>query len=81
MGSSATTALILRLRVRKHGKDKTKPSFLVAATHLKALPSESGYRVGNGGNVGQGVQSVGQVGVPSVPLDPLSSLSAEAQIL
>ncbi|XP_062456173.1 interleukin-11 receptor subunit alpha isoform X2 [Rhea pennata] len=30
---------IPRLRVRKHGKDETKPhNFLVAATHLKALP-------------------------------------------
>ncbi|KFQ77902.1 Interleukin-11 receptor subunit alpha, partial [Phaethon lepturus] len=35
--------ILIWLRVRKHGKDKTKPhSFLVAATHLKALPSESG---------------------------------------
>lgn len=45
-----------RLRVRKHGKDKTKPhNFLVAATHLKALPSESGCRgvmrgMGGGGS-------------------------------
>ncbi|KAL9821653.1 interleukin-11 receptor subunit alpha isoform 1-T1 [Geothlypis trichas] len=30
--------ILIWLRVRKHGKDKTKPSFLVAATHLKALP-------------------------------------------
>ncbi|NWY93072.1 I11RA protein, partial [Loxia curvirostra] len=36
--------ILIWLRVRKHGKDKTKPSFLVAATHLKALPSESGGR-------------------------------------
>lgn len=36
---------VTRLRVRKHGKDNTKPhNFLVAATHLKALPSESGCR-------------------------------------
>ncbi|KFP98278.1 Interleukin-11 receptor subunit alpha, partial [Haliaeetus albicilla] len=35
--------ILIWLRVRKHGKDKTKPhNFLVAATHLKALPSESG---------------------------------------
>ncbi|NXF92672.1 I11RA protein, partial [Eubucco bourcierii] len=34
---------LIWLRVRKHGKDNTKPhNFLVAATHLKALPSESG---------------------------------------
>ncbi|NXD27885.1 I11RA protein, partial [Spelaeornis formosus] len=36
--------ILIWLRVRKHGKDKTKPNFLVAATHLKALPSESGCR-------------------------------------
>ncbi|RMC16521.1 hypothetical protein DUI87_06457 [Hirundo rustica rustica] len=30
--------ILIWLRVRKHGKDKTKPNFLVAATHLKALP-------------------------------------------
>ncbi|KAM4639028.1 interleukin-11 receptor subunit alpha isoform 1-T1 [Amazona ochrocephala] len=31
--------ILIWLRVRKHGNDKTKPhSFLVAATHLKALP-------------------------------------------
>ncbi|XP_017602130.1 PREDICTED: interleukin-11 receptor subunit alpha isoform X1 [Corvus brachyrhynchos] len=30
--------VLIWLRVRKHGKDKTKPNFLVAATHLKALP-------------------------------------------
>lgn len=48
LGSSAAIALIPRLRVRKHGKDKTKPSFLVAATHLRALPSESACRMGNG---------------------------------
>ncbi|NXL05320.1 I11RA protein, partial [Mesembrinibis cayennensis] len=35
--------ILIWLRVRKHGKDETKPhNFLVAATHLKALPSESG---------------------------------------
>ncbi|NXJ32634.1 I11RA protein, partial [Ciconia maguari] len=35
--------ILIWLRVRKHSKDKTKPhNFLVAATHLKALPSESG---------------------------------------
>ncbi|NXN48076.1 I11RA protein, partial [Rhinoptilus africanus] len=35
--------ILIWLRVRKHGKEKTKPhNFLVAATHLKALPSESG---------------------------------------
>ncbi|NXA44846.1 I11RA protein, partial [Nothocercus julius] len=33
--------ILVWLRVRKHGKDETKPhNFLVAATHLKALPSE-----------------------------------------
>uniref|UniRef100_A0A8D2P3J7 Fibronectin type-III domain-containing protein n=1 Tax=Zosterops lateralis melanops TaxID=1220523 RepID=A0A8D2P3J7_ZOSLA len=37
-------SILIWLRVRKHGKDKTKPNFLVAATHLKlygtsALPS------------------------------------------
>lgn len=48
-----------RLRVRKQGKDKTKPhSFLVAATHLKALPSESGCRGCDGGNAGEGVRKV-----------------------
>ncbi|KFV87605.1 Interleukin-11 receptor subunit alpha, partial [Struthio camelus australis] len=32
--------ILVWLRVRKHGKDETKPhNFLVAATHLKALPS------------------------------------------
>ncbi|NXK09881.1 I11RA protein, partial [Herpetotheres cachinnans] len=37
--------ILVWLRVRKQDKDKTKPhSFLVAATHLKALPSESGCR-------------------------------------
>uniref|UniRef100_A0A663N7Q8 Fibronectin type-III domain-containing protein n=1 Tax=Athene cunicularia TaxID=194338 RepID=A0A663N7Q8_ATHCN len=37
--------ILIWLRVRKHGKDKTKPhNFLIAATHLKALPSESGCR-------------------------------------
>ncbi|NWV21019.1 I11RA protein, partial [Origma solitaria] len=36
--------ILIWLRVRKQGKDKTKPNFLVAATHLKALPSESGWR-------------------------------------
>ncbi|XP_068784310.1 interleukin-11 receptor subunit alpha isoform X3 [Struthio camelus] len=31
--------ILVWLRVRKHGKDETKPhNFLVAATHLKALP-------------------------------------------
>ncbi|NXE75367.1 I11RA protein, partial [Cochlearius cochlearius] len=36
---------LIWLRVRKHGKGETKPhNFLVAATHLKALPSESGCR-------------------------------------
>uniref|UniRef100_A0A663NAW8 Fibronectin type-III domain-containing protein n=1 Tax=Athene cunicularia TaxID=194338 RepID=A0A663NAW8_ATHCN len=31
--------ILIWLRVRKHGKDKTKPhNFLIAATHLKALP-------------------------------------------
>ncbi|XP_064499062.1 interleukin-11 receptor subunit alpha isoform X4 [Pseudopipra pipra] len=30
--------ILIWLRMRKHGKDKTKPNFLVAATHLKALP-------------------------------------------
>ncbi|XP_032843977.2 interleukin-11 receptor subunit alpha isoform X1 [Tyto alba] len=31
--------ILIWLRVRRHGKDKTKPhNFLVAATHLKALP-------------------------------------------
>ncbi|KAK2512165.1 Il11ra [Columba guinea] len=30
--------ILIWLRVRKHGKDKTKPNFLVTATHLKALP-------------------------------------------
>ncbi|XP_009078889.1 PREDICTED: interleukin-11 receptor subunit alpha [Acanthisitta chloris] len=30
--------VLIWLRVRKHGKDKTKPKFLVDATHLKALP-------------------------------------------
>ncbi|KAJ7424147.1 Interleukin-11 receptor subunit alpha [Willisornis vidua] len=30
--------ILIWLRVRKPGKDKTKPNFLVAATHLKALP-------------------------------------------
>lgn len=54
LASSATIALIPRLRVRKHGKDKTKPNFLVAATHLKALPSELGCRVGNGRKCGAG---------------------------
>lgn len=44
-----------RLRVRKHGKDKTKPNFLVTATHLKALPSESGCRGSNGEDAGEGV--------------------------
>ncbi|KGL97046.1 Interleukin-11 receptor subunit alpha, partial [Charadrius vociferus] len=35
--------ILIWLRVRKHGKEKTKPhNFLVAATHLKALPSELG---------------------------------------
>uniref|UniRef100_A0A674H9V8 Interleukin 11 receptor subunit alpha n=2 Tax=Taeniopygia guttata TaxID=59729 RepID=A0A674H9V8_TAEGU len=64
--------ILIWLRVRKHGKDKTKPSFLVAATHLRALPSESACRMGNGaGNVGQGMQSMGQVSDSSVPLDPL----------
>ncbi|XP_030113647.1 interleukin-11 receptor subunit alpha isoform X8 [Taeniopygia guttata] len=33
--------ILIWLRVRKHGKDKTKPSFLVAATHLRALPTEA----------------------------------------
>ncbi|KAM6228245.1 interleukin-11 receptor subunit alpha-like [Spheniscus humboldti] len=34
--------ILIWLRVRKHGKDKTKPhNFLVAATHLKALPTEA----------------------------------------
>ncbi|KAF1587181.1 Interleukin-11 receptor subunit alpha, partial [Eudyptes chrysocome] len=34
--------ILIWLRVRKHSKDETKPhNFLVAATHLKALPSES----------------------------------------
>lgn len=51
-----------RLRVRKHGKDKTKPhNFLVAATHLKALPSESGCRGvmrGMGGGGGKSVPSL-----------------------
>jgi len=66
---------VLRLRVRRHSKDKTKPhNFLVAATHLKALPSESGCRGCNGGNAG----GTGQV---SAPPDPLPSLLAEAQIL
>ncbi|NXS14869.1 I11RA protein, partial [Neodrepanis coruscans] len=36
--------ILIWLRVRKHGKDKTKPNFLVAATHLKALPSKLGCR-------------------------------------
>lgn len=54
LGSSATIAFIPRLRVRKHGKDKTKPNFLVAATHLKALPSELGCRAGNGEKCGAG---------------------------
>ncbi|EOA98803.1 hypothetical protein Anapl_16443 [Anas platyrhynchos] len=31
--------ILIWLRVRKHSKDETKPhNFLVAATHLKALP-------------------------------------------
>ncbi|NXU80359.1 I11RA protein, partial [Oreotrochilus melanogaster] len=35
--------IFIWLRVRKHGKDETKPhNFLVVATHLKARPSESG---------------------------------------
>lgn len=46
--------------MRKHGKDKTKPNFLVAATHLKALPSESGCRGSNGGNAGEGVWGRGE---------------------
>ncbi|NWR75664.1 I11RA protein, partial [Centropus unirufus] len=37
--------ILIWLRVRKHGKEKTKPhNFLVAATHLTALPSESDCR-------------------------------------
>ncbi|KAM6226207.1 interleukin-11 receptor subunit alpha isoform 3-T3 [Spheniscus humboldti] len=34
--------ILIWLRVRKHSKDETKPhNFLVAATHLKALPTEA----------------------------------------
>ncbi|NWH76526.1 I11RA protein, partial [Piaya cayana] len=37
--------ILIWFRMRKHSKDKTKPhNFLVTATHLKALPSESGCR-------------------------------------
>ncbi|NXL09041.1 I11RA protein, partial [Mesembrinibis cayennensis] len=37
--------ILIWLQVRKHSKDKRKPpNFLVAATHLKALSSESGCR-------------------------------------
>lgn len=55
-----------RLRVRKHVKEKTKPhNFLVAATHLKALPSESGCGGGNGGNGGEGVPRQGAGQCPS----------------
>ncbi|NXG56495.1 I11RA protein, partial [Hemiprocne comata] len=37
--------ILIWLRARKHSKDETKPhNFLVAATHLKARPSESGCR-------------------------------------
>uniref|UniRef100_A0A8C3CG92 Interleukin-11 receptor subunit alpha n=1 Tax=Cairina moschata TaxID=8855 RepID=A0A8C3CG92_CAIMO len=63
--------ILIWLRVRKHSKDETKPhNFLVAATHLKALPSECRGR-GTGKSSGR-----------AVPLtDPLPSFSAGTQIL
>ncbi|NWU96951.1 I11RA protein, partial [Upupa epops] len=40
LGAVLIVTILIWLRMRKHSKDKTKPhSFLVAATHLKALPS------------------------------------------
>lgn len=55
LGALSHHCSVPRLRVRKHGKDKTKPhNFLVAATHLKALPSESGCRAVMRGMQGRG---------------------------
>lgn len=76
LGVLSHHCFVPRLRVRKHGKDKTKPhNFLVAATHLKALPSESGCR-----GVMRGMGGGGGGEVSALP-DPLPSLLAEAQIL
>uniref|UniRef100_A0A8D2MQJ8 Interleukin 11 receptor subunit alpha n=1 Tax=Zonotrichia albicollis TaxID=44394 RepID=A0A8D2MQJ8_ZONAL len=63
--------ILIWLRMRKHGKDKTKPSFLVAATHLKALPSELGCRVGNGEEMwGREYGAWGRSVSPVSPLTP-----------